>query len=76
MLDIPGIEYFKKNTWCGSFQNKRCRIAVSDDKFVVTVWNGPYSFEVTSDEYKINTEFKYTKSGLDSVNQFLTTELL
>lgn len=75
MLDIPGIEYFKKNTWCGSHKNKRCRISVAEDKFVVTVWNGPFCFEATAEDNKTNYEFEFSKNGLQEVNVFLNNEL-
>lgn len=76
MLDIPGMAYFKKNTWCGSHKQQRCRIAVVEDNFVVSIWNEPFGYEATPKENIVNTSFERSEVGLEQVNAYLKERML
>ena len=67
--DILSISYFKKAVFTGSFQGMRYRLEKvagedSAERLKATVWEAPYSFDVTADEKKESCEFPFSEEGI------------
>ena len=87
MLYKPGFDYIKLEPFTGSYNGMRYRIwtvkekfsedgseKLSDAKVMAAAYPEPYSFEITEDDKKTIKEFEFSKEGLESAIEWLSTE--
>ncbi|MCI8281629.1 MAG: hypothetical protein HFI76_08040 [Lachnospiraceae bacterium] len=73
--DILPISFLKKSPFTGSFQGMRYRMeqvkADGGDCLRVILWEGPYSFDITSDEKKESQDFPFSDDGIEKAVEWL-----
>lgn len=66
--DILSIPYLKKAVFTGSCQGMRYRlekVAAEDaDALLATIWEGPYCYDMTTEEQRETCQFPFTEEGI------------
>lgn len=84
--DILSIAYLKKAVFTGSYEGMRFRFAAvirelsgaeeektgnGEQVLEITVWEGPYAYNATSEEKKLRRDFAFSEEGIQEGIHFL-----
>ena len=61
--DALNLEYYKKTSYTGWMGGMRFKIQKVEDEFQVWIWPGPYIFDLTPEEKKLQNHFPFTIEG-------------
>ena len=68
------LNFYKKEKFNGSMKKMNYRLQKTDDKFIATVWEGPYCYDATNKENMETAEFEFSEEGINQATDWLNSK--